>query len=51
MGFPSGSWILAKTTVGMVLRIDVYFDASGAELCGHLVQVSRAKVDHPNLAL
>jgi hypothetical protein len=40
-----------ETTVEIVLRIDLHFDASGAELCGHLVQVSHAKVDHPNLAL
>jgi hypothetical protein len=36
-----------ETTVGIVLGIDLHLDASGAELCGHLVQISHAKVDHP----
>jgi hypothetical protein len=40
-----------ETTVGIVFRINLHFDASGAELCGHLVEVANAKVDHPNLTL
>jgi hypothetical protein len=38
-----------EAAVGIVLRIALHFDTRGAELRGHLVQVSHAKVDHPNL--
>lgn len=38
-----------EAAIRIVLRIELHFDASGAELCGHPVQAAHAEVDHPHL--